>query len=319
MALSIGAEAELALIEIAPGIFHLRIGPEQARWVSQIYLVRGERDALVECGPASIAKSLLAMLREGGVDQRGIAYLLPTHIHLDHAGGAGVLARALPWAQVVAHPSGAGHLINPARLIQSTRQVFGADFERRYGEIAPIPPEQVVAIADGARIELGNRPLRVLYTPGHAPHHLSFMDEKTGSLFCGEGLGHYLQNLDLLVPSVALPLFELEMALDSIDRMEREHPSRLIFSQYGMSVEVSRMFAEAREVTRAVAELVLDSLRHHLGEREMERRLHRYLVARAEESSRARGQTVRLDGLWADYHYQTVAAIAAYYRKQGMG
>src|SRR5437660_7293 len=129
--------------------------------------------ALIETGPATTRAALLDGVRAAGVDPVGIADVLVTHIHLDHAGAAGVLLRDdLPHARVLAHPVGLPHLVDPGRLLRSAARLYGTRMDELWGEVAPVPAERVAALEDGARLRLAGHELAVLFTPGHATHHV---------------------------------------------------------------------------------------------------------------------------------------------------
>ncbi len=188
------------------------------------YFVRGEYAAIVDPGPASSVPSVLQALGQLGWDKDKVRYIIPTHIHLDHGGGAGSLAQELPQAQVVVYHQAARHLLDPSRLIEGTRLAFGPDFEQRFGPILPVPEARLLAVADGARLDLGGRELEIYHTPGHANHHISIFDLKTGALFCGEALGSYFPENEAVRPAVALPLFEVDVALAVAERGYRVTP-----------------------------------------------------------------------------------------------
>ncbi len=172
---------------VADGIRRLEMRQPGARYVSAAYVVEGDGGVLVEPGPTSVLADVLEGLKQLGV--RELAYIIPTHIHMDHAGGTGSLARCFPRAIVVLHPRGARHAIDPTRLIAGTRLAQGDDFESTYGPILPVPESQVYVPEDGETLTVKGRPLRVIHAPGHASHHMAVYDEKTGGLFCGEALG----------------------------------------------------------------------------------------------------------------------------------
>ena len=116
-------------------------------------------------------------------------YIIPTHIHLDHAGGLGRLAEVFPETKIVVNRQGAKHMAEPSRLIKSTRMAFGDDFESAYGPILPVPESRLKLVRDGERLAVGSRELLIVHTPGHAGHHIAIFDTKTRGLFCGESLG----------------------------------------------------------------------------------------------------------------------------------
>ncbi|MCJ7596314.1 MAG: MBL fold metallo-hydrolase, partial [Desulfobacterales bacterium] len=174
-----------------------------------VYLICEEEGVLIEPGPtATIPWIQEAMKRLGMADP---AYIIPTHIHMDHAGAVGNLVRLFPRARVLLHPRGAKHVVNPSRLIESTKMVFGNDFEDFFGTLLPVPESQVKTPGDGEVISITGRELQVIHTPGHAPHHLSIFDQRTKGLFSGEALGIPVPGAEFSpVPAAAPPSFDIE-------------------------------------------------------------------------------------------------------------
>ena len=305
------------LTEIADGIYQVRFTLDQARFQSRVYLVAGNRGAVVETGPAIMAPSIVEALRAspGGLD--GVAFIVPTHLHLDHGGGVGALAQALPGATVVAHERAIRHLIDPSRLIDSTRMAFGHRFEEHYGPIVPVAPERVHPAADGEMLDLGGRKLDVVYTPGHAPHHLCLLDSRTRAMFVGESLGHYLPDTGLLVPSIPLPMVDLKAIFRGINRIQRLNPDMLIFSQFGHSPDTERLILEAKRAMAATSRIVLSRLRGGGSEQEAAALV---LAHYAERASRLdpQGPLTRFSGAWAGTTLQLVQSLRDYFRKRDL-
>src|ERR1700758_2121824 len=160
-------------------------------------IVDGGRAAFVDVGTNSSVPYLLAALDELGIARSAVDYVLLTHVHLDHAGGAGRLMRELPGARAVLHPRGAPHMIDPSRLIAGSQAVYGeARFARLYGELIPIPRERVHVAADGERLTLGARTLELIHTPGHAMHHYAVVDAAHAGIFPGDTFGISYRALD---------------------------------------------------------------------------------------------------------------------------
>ncbi|MGH9077910.1 MAG: MBL fold metallo-hydrolase, partial [Acidimicrobiales bacterium] len=154
------------------------------------YLVEGPEPVLVETGSQSSVPALLAALAAHGVDAGSLAGVAVTHIHLDHAGGVGDVARAFPRATVYVHPKGARHLADPARLVASAALVYGDRLDSLYGRLEPTPAERIVALADGDEVRIGaGRTLTTVDSPGHAKHHLALHDSSSGLLFVGDAVG----------------------------------------------------------------------------------------------------------------------------------
>ena len=191
-------------------------------------LADDETYAIIEPGCTTAASRLLDDADSLGFDLEKVAYIIPTHIHMDHAGGAGYLARNLPKAKVVLHPRGAPHVKDPSKLIQATRLAFGENWEGSFGPVLPVPEEQIRMVDDGEVISLGERELTVFFSPGHAPHHISILDSGTGGLFCGESLGIPSDGAPGFVSPGGVPPFDAEQYVQSIEKQERLFP-RLIF------------------------------------------------------------------------------------------
>jgi glyoxylase-like metal-dependent hydrolase (beta-lactamase superfamily II) len=200
------------------------------------FVLAGEKIALFEAGTTSTAPLLLEGLSRLGVKREDIDYLIVSHIHMDHAGGSGYLAGEFPNAKVMVHERGAKHLIDPSKLIASTRKVFGDKdvIVEHYGEIIPIPEERVVPLKDGDVIDLGgSRRLRVIHTPGHAPHHLCLYDPLTKGIFSGEALGIWVEDLNIFSPSTPMPDFNLDQSISSILRLLEYDTEIIYFSHFG--------------------------------------------------------------------------------------
>lgn len=215
-----------------------------------------ERDgefALIEAGTAHGVPALLALLDARGVAREAVRYVIPTHVHLDHAGGAGVLMRALPQAKLVAHPRGARHLIDPSKLIAGASAVYGADaVARMYGEIAPVPEARVIVADDGFRLPLGKDELLFIDSPGHARHHFCIWDARSGGLFTGDTFGLSYRELaserGAFVMATTTPVqFEPDAWRTTIDRLLSFAPQQIFFTHYGSSGDVPRMAQDLRD------------------------------------------------------------------------
>jgi len=181
------------------------------------YLIRGDRPCLVETGTAPSAPVVRDALAGLGIGPGDLATVVVTHIHLDHAGGAGDIAAMFPAAQIVVHQRGARHLADPSRLMASARMVYGDALERLFGELAPVPAGRIVALGDTGTIDLGGgRRLDSHYSPGHAKHHVGLVDSETGDLYVGDAAGVYLPDTGDVRPATPPPDFDLETALASV-------------------------------------------------------------------------------------------------------
>ena len=197
-----------------------------------VYALRGSRGAaLVDSGTSDCAPNILAGLEEAGISREEVLYIVVTHIHLDHSGGAGALVRELPAARVVVAPVGMDTLAMPERLVASARRALGiiADL---YGDMLPIARDRLIA-AEEVGLDLGGRQLRLVPTPGHASSHVCVVDEATGTLFSGDSLGLWLAEEKTVVPITPLPDFDLEEQRRSLRRLEELDSSRTCFAHFG--------------------------------------------------------------------------------------
>jgi glyoxylase-like metal-dependent hydrolase (beta-lactamase superfamily II) len=204
------------------------------------YLIRGDRPCLVETGTAPSAPVIRDALAGLGIGPGDLATVVVTHIHLDHAGGAGDIAAMFPAAQIVVHQRGARHLADPSRLMASARMVYGDALERLFGVLAPVPADRIVALDDVGTVDLGGgRRLDSHYSPGHAKHHVGLVDSETGDLYVGDAAGVYMPETGDVRPATPPPDFDLKAALASVHRFAALRPARLLFSHYGPVDQVS--------------------------------------------------------------------------------
>jgi glyoxylase-like metal-dependent hydrolase (beta-lactamase superfamily II) len=226
------------------------------------YLLDGPRGlGLVDVGSGATLASLLAGVRCAGFDPRQVERLILTHVHLDHAGAAGALLRLTPRAQVYVHRVGAAHLIDPTRLVRSATRIYGDRMEELWGEIVPVPPERLTVVDDGDEIAVGPGALRVLYTPGHAVHHIALYDVRAGYLFAGDVAGVRLENPPLVRPPTPPPDLDLEAWYASLDRIVALRPARLFLSHFGRVDSVEEHLARLRERLQTWTGVALARLR----------------------------------------------------------
>lgn len=229
--------------EAAPEIIALDTRMFGRQDVTSAYLVTGPQPALVETGSANVAEEVRAGLDSLGVGPEDLAHIVVTHIHLDHAGGAGTLAPHFPSATVWVHERGAPHLADPSRLMASAARIYGDEGLRRmFGPVDPTPRDRLRSLTDMDTIDLGGgRTLTALYTPGHASHHVALIDSATGGIFVGDALGVFLPDVRILRPATPPPEFDLKQAIGSIERIRGVEPSRILFSHFGPVTEVEHI------------------------------------------------------------------------------
>ncbi len=203
-----------------------------------IHLVEEDgRVAVVDSGCNASVPRVLDALAAIGLDAGRVDWILLTHVHLDHAGGAGLLLRSCPNARVAVHPRGARHMTDPSRLMAGTIAVYGEEAARRmYGEIVPIPAQRIVEAREGDRLQLGERVFAVLDTPGHARHHVCYHDLKSNSVFVGDTFGLSYRELDdgdrqAIFPATTPVQFEPDALRASIDRLVAMAPDALFLTQ----------------------------------------------------------------------------------------
>ena len=218
------------------------------------YLLQRGRDlAFIEAGTAHGVPHLLALLKQRGLSREQVRYVIPTHVHLDHAGGAGSLMAALPAAQLVAHPRGARHLIDPSKLIAGATAVYGEAFvQAQYGEILPIPASRVIEAADGHEIRLGDEVLRFFDSPGHARHHFCVFDPLSQGFFTGDTFGLSYREFDtargpFLIPTTTPVQFEPEAWHATLDRLLAAEPRQMFLTHFGRVRNVKALAATLRQ------------------------------------------------------------------------
>jgi glyoxylase-like metal-dependent hydrolase (beta-lactamase superfamily II) len=240
--------------------------------------------ALVDPGPGSTLPRLEAAVAAAGHDLAALTTVLVSHVHLDHAGAAGTLARRTG-ATVVAHPRAAPHLADPTRLLGSARRVYGAAMEELWGAMEPVPPGQLRIVEDGERIELGRRHVRVIEAPGHAYHqHAYLLDD--GRLFPGDATAIRLPPLRTLMPATAPPEIDLDAWERTLDRIEAAAPSQLLLPHFGPigaalgpDAAVADHLARLRAALGAWAAVVRTGIEEGERDAEIADRLEAYLRA----------------------------------------
>ena len=210
-------------------------------------LVEGDKAAIVDTGINSSVPGVLEVLRRKNLGPESIAYVIVTHVHLDHAGGAGEMMRLFPAAKLVVHPRGARHMIDPAKLVVGSIAVYGEEkFRRTYGEILPVPAGRVIEAPHGFALKLNGRSLLFLDTPGHARHHFCVFDERSGGIFTGDSFGLSYREFDVegrefILPTTTPVQFEPEAAHDSIDLIMSCRPRAAYLTHYGRVTQLPRL------------------------------------------------------------------------------
>ena len=202
-------------------------------------IVEGDHIAFVDTGVSASLTNVLDAMNALGLRTDAVAYIILTHVHLDHAGGAGTMMRHFPGAKLIVHPRGARHMADPSKLIAGATAVYGATHMREvYGEIAPVAAERIIEARDGDTIMLGDRPLVCLDTPGHALHHICIVDKATGGIFTGDAFGASFGVLDagdeqFIYPTTAPSQFDPSAMRASIERILGLAPTAVYLTHYG--------------------------------------------------------------------------------------
>ncbi|MGI8485307.1 MAG: MBL fold metallo-hydrolase [Thermomicrobiales bacterium] len=242
---------------VAPGIFLIDLGFQGTAGTIGAYLLAGDDElALIETGPSSTRAHLETGIREAGFDIRDVKRLIPTHIHLDHAGAAGGLMRDYPEMRITLHPGGAPFLIEPERLVKSATRIYGDRMEELWGEVAGLPADRVDTVEDGERLQVAGRSLLVRYTPGHAGTHVSILDGASGTLFTGDTAGARMAPSPYVCPTVPPPEIDLELWRESVEVMREMRPAQLALTHFGVFTDVERHLDDVipnAEVVLAIA------------------------------------------------------------------
>lgn len=224
-------------------------------------IVEDGRAAFVDTGTNHSVPLLLQSLQQFDLDRGDVDYVILTHIHLDHAGGAGSLMQALPNASCVVHPRGARHMADPEKLIAGTIAVYGEQqTHEMYGDILPIDEQRIVVPDDDSDIDLNGRRLRFLYTEGHARHHFCIHDEKSQAVFTGDSFGISYRELDtdngeFIFPTSTPVHFDPQEAHKSIDRIMAIAPQRLFLTHYSQVTDLQRLADDMHECIDAYVDM----------------------------------------------------------------
>jgi glyoxylase-like metal-dependent hydrolase (beta-lactamase superfamily II) len=217
------------------------------------------RVAFIDTGTNDSLPNAMAALKKLGLDASAVDYVILTHIHLDHAGGASAMIQAFPNAKLVVHPRGSRHMAEPSKLIAGVAAVYGEEYVRRvYGEIKPVPSERIIAADDGHVISLAGRKLTCLDTPGHARHHNCIVDDKTGGIFTGDMFGLSYRELDVddrqfIFPTSSPSQFDPVAMHASIDRLLSLSPPAMYLTHYG---QVNHVVKLGQDLYRRIDEMV---------------------------------------------------------------
>lgn len=215
--------------------------------VASFLLLGGSSAAIVETGPTSCLEHLQGGLKANGVSPEDVREVLLTHIHLDHAGASGHLAEILPNATFYVHELGYPHLVDPSKLVKSATRIYGDRMDELWGEVRPVPEERLVILGDGDEVEAAGGRLVAHDTPGHAYHHLAYLEPDSGSLFAGDVAGIRLPGQSYVRPPTPPPEIDAEAWVRSIEKIRKMGPRTLHPTHFGHYGDVDRHLSELEQ------------------------------------------------------------------------
>jgi glyoxylase-like metal-dependent hydrolase (beta-lactamase superfamily II) len=271
--------------------------------------------ALIDPGPSSALPALRRQLSDAGIAISDITMLLLTHIHLDHAGASGTLVREHPELQVYVHEAGAPHLVNPEKLLASATRLWGGEMETLWGEVLPVPSEQLTILTGGEQLRVGGRRLDVQHTPGHASHHVSYFCAESGLAFVGDTAGIRLAPQEYVVPPTPPPDIDIEQWHASLEKIEAWRPDTLFLTHFGPSASTGTHLAEFRANLALASNLAKASLSRDGSDEDREAwfvdQFRQLLIRTLGQSETSAYETAnRLDLSWR--------GLARYWRQRGV-
>ncbi|MGH1537283.1 MAG: MBL fold metallo-hydrolase [Gammaproteobacteria bacterium] len=252
-------------------------------------MVENDRAAFIDTGTSHSVPYLLETLKLKNLSVEDVDYIIPTHVHLDHAGGAGLLMSKLPNAKLVIHPRGAQHMIDPEKLVSGTVAVYGEEnFKRLYGEIIPIDEQRVMVAKDEDEIQLANRTLKFLDTPGHARHHFCVYDEMSNSFFTGDTFGLSYKELDdengaFILPTTTPVQFEPDAWQNTLTRMLDHQPNNMYLTHFGRVTEIDRLTTQLREGIEEFTNLAKSCMKDKDREQSIKEKITQHLQTKLRE------------------------------------
>lgn len=294
----------MQIVEVARDIYRMELpGKGVARRLVAYFIVHGG-GAVIDPGPTSALTDVFDGMKQLGM--KGLALVIPTHIHVDHAGGIGRIAEIFPDVRIVLHPLAVKHAVDPRELVEGTRLTLGSDFGTRYGPILPVPEKLIMTPADGETVLLDGRRLRVYHAPGHAPHHIAIYDELTGGLFCGEALGVPSFDPDVPMPAASPPAFDPEITLLTMEKLSALRPRLLFYAHAGIGKVPEKLIAIAMQNVKAVAEALLPGVKAGEDIGTLVKRYHRLVRDRFGKDVGDQDGKI------------TVAAYVTYFKRKGL-
>ena len=249
--------------EYPGGVVAIDSGQYRDEMAACYLLEAGDQVAVIEVGSNHSVDRILKVLEARGWDREAVSHVIVTHVHLDHAGGAGKMLCLLPNASLVVHPYGARHMIDPSKLEAGTRAVYGDEaYDEMYGHLIPVPEDRVIVMADGGELFVGERHLTFMDTPGHARHHFCIWDEQTRGWFTGDTFGISYRDLDtgkgaMVFPTTTPIQFDPPVLIESVKRLMQANPDCMYLTHFGRVTETRRLAKQMIEGVLKVEEIAL--------------------------------------------------------------
>lgn len=301
--------------QLRAGLWQISLPFQDEEEILGSYLLAGNGElALIDPGPTSTLEALYTGIREAGFDPQDLTHVLATHVHLDHSGAVGTLARDIPRAHVYAHSQGIPHLLDTSKLVASAQRIYGERMIPFWGEIEAVPEQQLKALKGGDILNVAGRRLEVHYAPGHAIHHIILFDVHSGELFAGDVAGVRLQDSNYVRPPTPPPDLDLEDWSQSLDLLKRLRPDVLYISHYGPVTEVTTHIGHLRERLYGWGDFVLQAMNAGKSEDEIIAMLIKQANPELERVSRTFRQVVRYD--IATNYPMTVQGYMRYWKKK---
>ncbi len=216
-----------------------------------VYVLKVAKVALVDCGYASSYEVILQELSEIGISPSEVRYLIPTHVHMDHAGATGHLLKHMPKAEVIAHEKAVPHLVDPTRLIQSVTSIFGEKLVQSYGRPLPIQQQKITAVGQEMHLDLGGLTLTAMHSPGHAPHQISVLVEDEKLLLSADAVGIVYPNIPTMIPTTPPPSLDPPKLTETISRLSQLDSRKLLVPHYGIRDDVVNVLETTKNKTAA--------------------------------------------------------------------
>jgi Zn-dependent hydrolases, including glyoxylases len=221
------------------------------------YLIKGDKYALIDVGYASTYRNVINALNKAGIDINDIKYIIPTHVHLDHSGATGHLMQNMKNAIVVAHERAAKHLIDPKRLIESSKEVYGEYILNNYiGLPIPVQSDKIIVVKDELELKLGNLTIKCIYAPGHAPHQITVYIEEMKYLITADSVGIIYPFLNVMIPTTPPPSFNAEQAIDTLNKLSSYELKTLLIPHFGIRNDSLFVFEETKKKIKEYIEII---------------------------------------------------------------